>query len=237
MGAFGAPSNLLDLPEALREPLRSMLAADGAIRAVAYVEDIELLSLERTLAELRQVSGDAGGSVAGELVTYAEFAERVPSTLYRSLGTCLLLVGLLMLSLLVALRIPRKSVILLSAFWGSALLIALLWLLRVPLTFLTCIFASVLVGLTGDNVIQYVFATRREGLGAGLRRRGGASILVAVCMALASLVFMGSAFVPSRTLGMLLALGFIASVAGDLWILRGLLAGSKRAATGPRPQA
>lgn len=223
MGGFGAPPDLLDLPAEDRGRLSGMLAPAGDARAVVYLNDIELLALERTLAALRGVARDAGGVVAGELVTYAEFAQRVPSTLYRSLGACLLLVGLLMLALLTALHVPRRAYVLLSAFWGSALMIALLWLLSVPLTFLTCIFASVLVGLTGDNVIQYAFAGRHGTLVDGIRRRGGASILVAVCMALTSLVFAGSAFVPSRHLGLLLAFGFLASVAGDLWLLQGLL--------------
>lgn len=235
-GGFGAPYDLLDLPEAERERLRSMLAPDGAIRATVYLEHIEMPALEHTLTNLRRVSAEAGGAIAGELVTYSEFAERVPATLYRSLGACLLLVGLVMLWVLFSLRIPRKVPTLLAAFWGAALLIAVLWLARVPLTFLTCIFASVLVGLTGDNVIQYAFASRHGSLAEGIRRRGGASILVAACMALASLVFLGSAFVPSRTLGTLLALGFVASVTGDLWLLLGLLRGDARrpAATGER---
>ena len=85
------------------------------------------------------------------------------------------------------------------------------------------VFASVLVGLTGDNAIQYVAAGREGRLAEGIARRGGASIQVAVVMTVVSLAFLGSAFVPSRILGTLLGAGFLASLVGDLWILKALV--------------
>ena len=95
------------------------------------------------------------------------------------------------------------------------------------MNFLTCVFASVLVGLAGDNALQYLCAEdvggRRLLLAEGAARRGGASIQVAVVMSLCALVFLGSAFVASRRLGLLLGLGLMASLVGDLWILRSLL--------------
>jgi predicted exporter len=162
-------------------------------------------------------------------VTYAEFSDRVPITLYRSLGTCLGLVGLLLAALVVMRRVRRKAVVLAASFWGVAMMMAALWVLRVPLNFLTCIFASVLVGLTGDNIIQYLFAGPHGRLAAGIRARGAASIHVSLLMALASLVFVGSSFVPSRRLGVLLAAGFLVTLAGDLWVLKALWRGGERA--------
>ena len=223
--AHAAPSELAARNPQLRARLSSFLAADGSVRAVAYLASVDLAPLERTLAAVRRICAEGGGYVAGDLVTYAEFAERVPSTLFRSLGTCLVLVGLVLLLLLRAARQRRPLLVIGASFWGTAAMLALLWLLRVPLSFLTCIFASVLVGLTGDNVIQYLFAAPGGRLAVGIRRRGGASILVSLLMALTCLVFLGSAFVPSRRLGVLLAAGFVLSLAGDLWLLHGLLRG------------
>lgn len=216
---------------AVARRMRSLLAPDGSLRAVVHVADVELLALERTVGELKALCAREGGYVGGELVTYTEFSERVPRTLFGSLGMCLVLVGTVLLVLLVAARQRGKLPVLLASVWGPAAMMALLWALRVPLSFLTCIFASVLVGMTGDNVIQYLFATRSERIEQGIQRRGGASILVALSMAVACLVFTGSAFVPSRRLGALLALGFLLGLAGDLWILRGLLAPTRGAGT------
>jgi len=120
------------------------------------------------------------------------------------------------------LRVGGAWAVLASSFWGVAVMLTALWATRLPLSFLTCGFASVLVGLTGDNVIQYLFARADGRLDAGVRARAGASIQVSVLMALASLVFLGSAFVPSRRLGLLLAAGFVVTLAGDLWLLKAL---------------
>jgi hypothetical protein len=54
---------------------------------------------------------------------------------------------------------------------------------------------------------------------------------------MACMVFVGSAFVPSQRLGLLLGLGFIAAVVGDLWILRGLLRAPGRSAGATQPRA
>ena len=83
---------------------------------------------------------------------------------------------------------------------------------------------SVLVGLTGDNFIQYLFAREGKDLAQGVGRRGVASVQVALLMGLVCLTFLVSSFAPSRTLGLLLALGLVASLVGDLWILCALTA-------------
>lgn len=224
-----APSRLEQHRPALAKRLRGFFSPDGWARAVVYIRSVDVESLATTLRPIRSICGAEGGYVAGELTTYVEFSDRVPSTLFLSLGSCMLLVGIVLLLVLHSAGQRGKPLILAASFWGAAVMMGLLWILRVPLNFLTCSFASVLVGLTGDNVIQYVFAAPRGGMPAGIVDRGGASIQVALLMALAALVFVGSAFVPSRRLGILLAVGLMVAVAGDLWVLKALL--GKRAGT------
>jgi hypothetical protein len=130
------------------------------------------------------------------------------------------LVGTLVLGVLRAVGQRRPLAVLGAAFWGPAFMLAVLWWFQVPVTFLTCVFASVLLGLTGDNAIQYSCAGPRGRIVDGIGLRGGASIQVAVVMGLACLTFLGSDFVHSRRLGVLLALGFFASLIGDIWILK-----------------
>jgi hypothetical protein len=52
---------------------------------------------------------------------------------------------------------------------------------------------------------------------------GSASISCSIIMSLACLVFLGSYFAPARDLGILFVIGFLSSLAGDLWILKGLI--------------
>lgn len=203
--------------------LASLFSADGRARASLYLRDVSLRPLEQTLAAVARACRVRGCRAAGDLVAYAEFQGQVPGTLFRSFASCLLLVGAVLVGLTWALGQRGAWAVVASAFWGPAVMVVVLWALQVPLTFLTCVFASALVGLTGDNPIQCLFAARRDGLLAGVERRGGAALQVALVMGLAALVFVGSSFVPSRRLGALLALGFAAAVVGDLWLLRALL--------------
>ena len=233
---FGA-GDLGDVDLALLRPrlagssqLGSLFAADGRARASLYLRDIGLHSLEETLEAVARACPVGTCRAAGDLVAYAEFQSRVPSTLFRGFASSLLLVGAVLVGLTWALGLRGAGSVLLAAFWGPAAMVVVLWALQVPLTFLTCVFASALVGLTGDNPIQCLFAARRDGLRAGLERRGGAALQVALVMGLAALVFVGSSFVPSRQLGALLALGFMTAVVGDLWLLRALLTSSRRRA-------
>lgn len=203
--------------------LGSLFAADGRARASLYLRDVGLRSLEQTLQAVARACRGGACRAAGDLVAYAEFQNRVPATLFRSLASCLVLVGAVLVGLTWALGQRGAGSVLLAAFWGPAAMVVVLSALQVPLTFLTCVFASALVGLTGDNPIQCLFAARRGGLRAGLDLRGGAALQVGLVTSLAALVFVGSSFVPSRRLGALLALGFLAAVVGDLWLLRALL--------------
>ena len=66
-------------------------------------------------------------------------------------------------------------------------------------------------------------ASRRGGLGQGIELRGAASIQCSLLMAAATLIFLGSYFAHPRVFGLLLSAGLIASLVGDVWILKGLI--------------
>jgi uncharacterized protein len=161
--------------------------------------------------------------LTGEMVAYGDFAAAVPRTLIESMGVSLILVSAVVAYLALALGQFRLTpVILLTAFWGTFLTLDLVAVLGIPLDFLKCVVASVLVGLTGDNAIQYLFASRGKGFGAGIERRGGASVQTAFFMAGTALFYLGSRFSPPKTFGLILAFGLVASLVGDLWLLNAL---------------
>jgi predicted RND superfamily exporter protein len=197
------------------------LTDDGQMRGSLYLRDIDLGPLNATLDAVDEACRDTGCYAAGDLVSYAEYSNKVPTALLSSLSLCLVLVGLIVAMVSKATGRVGWVRVLAAAFWGPACLLVVLWIFQVPVNFLTCVFASVLVGLTGDNAIQYLFAGHGT-VSRGIEQRGGASIQVALIMALVCLCFLGSAFVPSRRLGLLLALGVVASLIGDIWILRAL---------------
>ena len=99
--------------------------------------------------------------------------------------------------------------------------------LKIEVNLMTCMFASVLVGLTGDNAIQFLMGSHmkngRADLASGIDGRGGASVICSLLMATAALFFLLSYFGPPRAFGLLLSSGLLAALFGDLWILRSLL--------------
>ena len=212
-------------PESGLNPLiRTYYAKSGETRHMLYLKLVDAGTLDGTLSAISASCRDSGCIPAGDLVVFADYSNQVPDALLKSFSLCLLLVAML-LGYLCLVNEQRRNIpsILLAAFWGPAVMLSLLWALQINVSFLTCVFASVLVGLTGDNFIQYLFARGSKPLFTGVGLRGAASVQVALVMGLVSLTFLGSSFVPSRILGLLLALGLLMSVVGDLWILKSLV--------------
>jgi hypothetical protein len=196
----------------------------GFPRAALFIKSISVHDLQALKAEVARLCPRGECHAGGELIAYSDFATRVPKTLVDSMGLSMLLVGAVIAYL--AFAFGKQAILahlLASAFWGACFMIVLMVGLRIPMDFLKCIVASVLIGLTGDNAIQYLFAAGSADLSTGVRSRGEASIQTNLFMAITSLMYLFSYFNPPRLFGLLLALGFVAALIGDLWILNGLL--------------
>jgi predicted RND superfamily exporter protein len=201
-------------------------------RVLLYVRDTSV----EPILELKEIAKHACGGrchLAGEVVAYADFAGLVPKTLADSLLTSLVLVGLIILWIATAQgKLALVPSLLLSSFWGPVLMLLILGATHSTLDFWKSIFASILVGLTGDNAIQYLFASqKRKSLQRGITDRGGASLITGVLMAITSLVYLGSYFRSPKTFGLILCAGLLTSLAGDLWLLKALLPKPKGKAT------
>ncbi|MBI3558740.1 MAG: hypothetical protein HY074_20930, partial [Deltaproteobacteria bacterium] len=219
------PALLRQLREA--QGFRRYVATTGEGRAILFLRDSEIGALNRLRGMVAQLCAEGQCWLAGTPISYAEFGDRIRSTLLESLIISLALVGGIIVFLALQLGQPGIPALLLSAFWGSAAMCAAVGLLQIPISFITCIFAATLVGLAGDNTIQFIFSARRGRLALGVQRLGGASVQVAFCMVGIALCFLSSYFQPPRELGLLLTCGFLATLAGDFWLFKGLLATDK----------
>ncbi len=220
----------------IEEGAGGLRAPDGRLRAAVFVSDAHLPSLValRDAIAARWPGGE--GFPAGELVSYADFGERVPRTLMDSLVVSLALVGLVIVLLFSAAGQGFGVRAALASLWGPAVTLILLWASQLPVNLITATFASVLVGITGDNAVQFACAAR-GGLATGIRRRGGAALIVTLLMVAASLTFLGAAFEPPRRVGLLMAAGLVAAVAGDVWLLGGLFRSAERGVPGREGRA
>lgn len=199
---------------------KRIFSSANEARSIVYVESAYNHKLTALLDKIKKLCryGDSCYP-AGELVSYAEFSNNVMGALYRSLTSSLCLVGMVIIFLAYCFNKQKMAFKLLcSTFWGPFFMLVILWCFQVRINFLTCVFASVLIGLTGDNVIQFLFFKKGD-IENGILRHAPASIMIALTMVMASLLFLGSAFVPPRYFGILLGIGIFASIIGDIWIL------------------
>ena len=212
-------------------------APDGRLRASVLLRAADLGTLQGLRDRIAALFPAGDGFPAGDLVTYADVGAAVPRTLLHSLGTCLLLVGLLVAWLFHALGRPGALRAVAASLWGPAVVVLALWAFRLPINFVSVSFASVLVGLTGDNAVQFACAAGagRAPLQRGIARRAGAATLVVVLMGLCALTFLGSSFLPPRRLGLLLAGGLVAALLGDVLVLGALLRPARGAGAGDHP--
>lgn len=210
--------------EVTSAPVYARYAADdGSRRIILYLNKTDIQDVNKLRDFVNQICTKGECSLGGSLVSYAEFGNRVATTLLESLTSSILMVSLILLFLAIARREKDWFAVLASSMWGPAFLIAILYLAQVKIYFVTTIFASVVVGLAGDNAIQYLFAAKPNRLAKGVHNFALPSLYLGICMMLIPAVFLLSHFNPMRSLGALFIVGAAASVFGDLWILKGLL--------------
>lgn len=216
--------------------LRRFQTPGGRGRAIIYVATAEVGKID-ALREFvaKEVCPQRECRLVGELVAYSDFVRSIAITLYESLIVSVGLVALILIGLIYArlprgLRLSQGTMLILASFWGPAAVLLILAVTQIPLNMVTAICASVVVGLTGDNAIQFLFGRDRgpQALADAVEFKSEAAILTGAMMACLSLVFLMSYFQPPRTLGVLLALSFVVCLWGDLNLLRLMLKGSQQ---------
>lgn len=200
---------------------RQWFSPSGATSVLLFVESNDLDALALLRERIEKVCRNQCRAV-GDPLTYLDFSSRVVPTLLESFAVSLLLVSGI-LAWIARFRLRTLLPALAASFWGIGCILALLALLQVRINFVTCIFAAVLVGLAGDNAIQFLLARREGSLADGMDTLGHGAFLALLVMVLGTSVLLLSDFAVTRSLARLLLLGFALNLVGDLWLLRGLL--------------
>ncbi len=198
------------------------LSPSGDERAIVYLKTTNTQKINELRNAIEHLCPSHECWIGGEIVAFADFSKSLIHTLFESFFISLLLVGIIIFYLAWATKIKNYFSLVIASFWGPAVILCLIYALDLSINFVTCIIASTLVGLTGDNAIQFMFAANHNDLQSGIEERGPSSLYCALTMGLCSLVFLGSYFEAPKILGALLAAGFFFSLIGDVWILNGL---------------
>ncbi|MES2963315.1 MAG: hypothetical protein V4760_05450, partial [Bdellovibrionota bacterium] len=195
-------------------------ADSGRERAWVFLETLDINEVLRLRDLTREVCPEGQCGLEGEFMAFSEYSKSIVQTLFSSFLVSLVLVGLVLAACAYASGKMRSlPVVLISSFWAPFAILFVIWIFRIEVNFVTSVVLSVLVGLTGDNAIQYLFAD--DDLDEGAKRKGHASLLCSVSMIGVSLLFMFAPFEPTKLLGGLLALGFALVFIGDYSLLRG----------------
>ena len=161
--------------------------------------------------------------LANILISYSEFGLKVLSTLTESFFSSIIIIGLLLTLLCLHLRIKNIIPILVSAIWGPMILIFIFMTFDIGIYFATSVVMSVLVGLAGDNALQFIFYAKKGKLKLAMDGMALASVLTLILMIMLSFGFLFSDFDGVKKIGLMMMLGFLLGWLGDLVILRGLL--------------
>ncbi|PIS10286.1 MAG: hypothetical protein COT73_10155 [Bdellovibrio sp. CG10_big_fil_rev_8_21_14_0_10_47_8] len=202
---------------------RRLIAETGQKRAILYLRSSSLADISNLIHQVSVLCPQQSCELAGSLVSYNEFGSRILGTLFNSLFISLLIVMVVILLLSISLRSNHKVSALFSVIWGPLALLSFFVVSRFPIFYVTSICASVLVGLSGDNAIQFLFGKKRGSFEKSIDDLGTCSLIVTLGMILLSCVFFFSVFEPLQKLGGLIILGLIFVFVGDVWILRGLV--------------
>ena len=199
----------------------------GTLRVPLYLKEQDLKYLRR----LRDfVAWICKGScrLAGQRVVYLEYGEKISVTMIESFAVSIfLVVGILGYLLWSVGKIEHFWAVVISSLMGPLAILSLMAIFQIQVTVITSIFLAIMVGLAGDNAIQYLM-TPDEDLEVGIESRARASIMVTLVMVMASSLFLAQTIKSMKILGLLFILGLTINLIGDLFGLKGLLTKKRR---------
>ncbi len=195
----------------------------GSLRIPLYFKEQDLHSLRKLRDQVKVICGNSC-RLAGQRVVYLEYGERISRTLLDSFVVSVVLVIFILAYLLwISGKIQHLWPVVLSSLMGPLIILTCLAIFQVQVTVITSIFLAVMVGLAGDNAIQYIL-TPEDDLSSGIDSRAQGSIIVALVMMMASGLFLLQTLRAMQVLGALFVFGFFINLLGDLFGLKGLLA-------------
>jgi predicted RND superfamily exporter protein len=195
---------------------------EGTLRIPLYLKEQDLHSLRKLRNKVDAICGQYC-RLAGQRIVYLEYGERISKTMIESFAVSILLViGILYYLLWASGKLLYLWPVILSSLMGPLVTLTLISIFQIPVTLITSIFLSIMVGLAGDNAIQYILVPD-ENLEVAIESRARASVMVSFVMILGSAMFLFQSLLPMRILGGLFIFGFLINLLGDLWGLKGLL--------------
>lgn len=200
-----------------------LFSSTGTQRAQLFLNSMEMDDIRLLIDQFNGICKDNKCTLVGSIISYNEFSVKILNTLLSSLGLSIFLVILLLFSLRQNLPWTDILSLVVASVWGPLILLTIFIVFRIPLTFVSCICASLLEGLAGDNAIHFIFSHRKGSLNQSIDALSEASLIVTLGMMLLVSVFFLSSIASLAILGIYVLVGLMLAFFGDVWILKGLI--------------
>jgi predicted RND superfamily exporter protein len=225
-GVSPLESDLVRRLAATDDVYKRYFSSDGSELWHIFVNQNSVSATEQFMNYVREVCPLDKCQLSGALPIFVDFSSQVVKSLFESFAASLLLVILFLCFYLWWTKTKNYFSVIFSSMFGPIIMMGLLSALHIPVNFVSCFFAAILVGLAGDNAIQYVYSSKGRKLECGIKSCSNASIIITLAMISIALLLLCSSFLPPRSLGVILSLGLLINLIGDFWLLKLLLKNS-----------
>lgn len=186
-------------------------------KAYVFLRDMRVSSLQVVADRVRTLCPAGDCFLTGDFAEFADDSNKSITLLIESLVASGFLVGGILVVTLLGAGLGRRWIgIIFPTAWGLTLTYAILCALQIPLSATTCIFASILAGMTGDNSFQFLGKTFGRSYAAAIDLLAPAATMASVTMIIAVLPLLFAPFIPLRDLSILLVVGFAGAWLGDV---------------------
>lgn len=205
-----------------RTDLGKLFFSNETKRIIVSIKSYDTKDIPLIVNNLNKIC-ELNCSVKSEVIVSKDYALGILQTLYDSAISGFLSIILLIVFLVYAISKKHIIPVIASTLWASFMLLLFVVIFQFKINVVTCVALSVLIGLAGDNAIQFLFL-QKDSLNKSVHEIGEASTENFILMLLLSSTLFFSYFETPRILALLMVVGISFMFIGDLWILNGLIA-------------
>ncbi|MFA6236580.1 MAG: MMPL family transporter [Bacteriovorax sp.] len=211
----------LILDDFKRSALGKLFWAREHKRAMVYVNSYETTSIEKLEKKIDEICGKDCKAVS-DIIVSKDYALGILKTLYDSFIFCFVLILIIVTVLVLGINRDYLLPVMLSTIWAPITLIITVIIFQFKINVVTCVALTTLVGLAGDNAIQFLLLKKTD-LKNSVSDYGQASFQVFLLMMLLSICLVLSYYRSTKILSGLMIISIVLMSIGDIWILNGLL--------------
>ena len=190
-------------------------------RIIVSIKSYDTKDVPLIVDRLNEICGN-NCKVKSEIIVSKDYALGILQTLYDSAISGFLSIILLITFLVYSVNKKHIIPVILSTLWASFMLLIFVVIFQFKINVVTCVALSVLIGLAGDNAIQFLLL-QKNSFKQSVAEIGEASSENFIMMILLSSTLLLSYFKTPRILAVLMIIGIVFMFIGDIWILNGLI--------------